>query len=349
MINKKYKNAMIIGKFMPFHKGHRVMIEFAKSLATVVHIFPLGHDKESIPLKTRVKWISDEFKYEPITVTRVNYDPSELDESSESNEKSSREWASYLKTHIEECNIDVIVGSEMYVKYMADYLGIDYELYDVERTNVHISATDIRNNPIKYWDYLCPSTKRTYAKHICVCGSESTGKTTVCTEIEKSMHGVTMVPELGRVLIGNANTMYVELLENNMVLHKMILEQVMMDPPTPIMLWDTDNFTSLSYYTKFFNDAVKDSSLIMIKRPDIIIPIADKHFFFESNEHYDSDYTRVSQEAAKELSKHHIETYEKYGINLEMVNGDLVDKENTVKAYISKCLDELTEKFKQSI
>ena len=276
---KKYNKALVIGKFQPLHKGHLALIDFAATQANEVLVCVTAHEKEIIPLNRRLSWVKESYEQnEFVSVCGLSYDPTRLNESSVSDLKSSEDWADYLKAHFDGFSeIDVIVGSEMYVKYMADYLGIGYIIYDEKRENIHISATEIKSDIIRYWDYLAPAVKRSLVRHICICGSESTGKTTVCKKLEEKYNFVTMIPEIGRCLVGKSELCSIDTLKKIYAIHNELLRAVKYDPPTPIVLWDTDNITTLSYFTYLYpNRCVTE---ITEGRE---VCLADIYFFFES-------------------------------------------------------------------
>lgn len=318
-MKKQYHRALVIGKFQPLHKGHLALIDFAKEQADYVTVCVLAHDGELIPLEQRVEWVKKSFYLNnEISVGGYSYDPKILTESSESDLKSSHEWAEYLCEVCEDFSeVDVIVGSEQYVKYMADYVGIHHLVYDEKREMLRISATDIKSDVLRYWDYLSPAVKQGYVKHICICGSESTGKSTTCKRLEEDYDFVTMIPEIGRCLVGKSEICEVKTLQKILEIHYSLLEAIKNDPPTPIMLWDTDNITTMSYYSFLFpgkapNEILQNKELLK----------ADKYFFFESNIPYHSDATRLEQDSAWELRNHHLKTYFEFGISPQLVSSD---------------------------
>lgn len=336
---KKYSSAMVIGKFMPLHKGHIKLIEFACQKAKYTVVLVLGHQNEFIPLNVRKKWIAEEFKRTPhMFLYDVEYDETKLNSSSESDKQSSIEWADYLMYYIKLHGIDVIVGSEKYVQYMAEYIGIDYIIYDEERKDLNISATDIKKDIIKNWNYLTPAVKRSLVKHICICGTESTGKTTVCREMEDKYEYVTMIPEIGRCLVGNAKTCTEQNLYDVYNIHNQLLEKVIYDPPTPIIIWDTDNITTISYFSFIFKHELHAYN----------VPIADKYFFFESNIPYQKDVTRLNKDEALELREHHLKTYKEFGISPTIIKEFRKETvENMIIQTISKIIKRISgnEKF----
>lgn len=334
---KKGKKALVIGKFMPFHKGHKELIEFASIHATCVKILVLGNANEPIDIKQRVQWIEDSFDLDyslgsEFIVKPITYDPSKLNSSSASDVKSSQEWCDFLKDEL--ADIDVIVGSEMYVKYMADYSHKEYLLFDLTRTKVSISATQIKENPLKYWDYLTPAVKRTYAHHICICGTESSGKTTLATSLEKEFDYVTMIPEIGRCLVGNAMTCDIQTLSSVISIHKTLLNKIKNNPPTPIMIWDTDNLTTKSYMKYLGFDFYMSD-----------YPKADIYFFLDNNIPYQKDATRVEKYIADELKSSHLDIYKKEGVNLYILKNK-TNIEESMKQYIVDSAENISKLIK---
>lgn len=330
-----YNRALIIGKFMPLHRGHMKMIEHAAEIARQVYVVVLGWKGEPISMIQRYNWVSDTYvDMSNIHPVMLGYDPNELNSSSESDLQSSIEWAEYLKANLYDFDkFDVIVGSEKYVQYMGEYLGIDYDIFDEERKAVSISATAIKSDIVNNWDYLAPAVKRTYAKHICIVGSESTGKTTVCRRIEDENNFVTAVYEIGRSLVGKSELCTKEKLISIFNIHAMLLNEVRYDPPTPIIIWDTDNIITKSYYKFLFDSDFE---------PYVVENIADEYFFFDSNIPVVDDGSRFDESTAKSLKDCHISMYDKYGVYLEMVTENRYE---VVNDYVQKSIEELKNIF----
>jgi HTH-type transcriptional repressor of NAD biosynthesis genes len=311
------------------------MIEHAAEIARLVDVVVLGWKGEPISMIQRYNWVSDTYvDVSYIHPILLGYDPNELNSSSESDLQSSIEWAEYLKANLYNFDkYDVIVGSEKYVQYMGEYLGIDYDIFDEGRKAVSISATAIKSDIVNNWDYLAPAVKRTYAKHICIVGSESTGKTTVCRRIEDENNFVTAVYEIGRSLVGKSELCTKEKLISIFNIHALLLNEVRYDPPTPIVIWDTDNIITKSYY-KFLFDSEFD--------PHVVENIADKYFFFDSNIPVVDDGSRFDENTAKSLKDCHISMYDDYGVDLEMVTENRYE---VVNDYVQRSIEELKNIF----
>lgn len=340
---KKYNKALVIGKFQPLHKGHLTLINFATTQAKSVTVCVTGHNSEIIPLDKRILWAVETFENNDyVDVQGLSYNPTQLNESSVSDVDSSIQWAEYLKANLEGfSSIDVIIGSEIYVKYMADYLGIGYLIYDEHRVNLPISATDIKNDILRYWDYLTPAVKRSYVQHICICGSECTGKSTVCNRLGEELDFVTVIPEIGRCLVGKSALCGIDSLEKIFSIHNELLVAVKYDPPTPIILWDTDNITTLSYLT-FLNTS--NNNLIAQVVGERKVVLADKYFFFESNINFYDDGTRFDQSQAKMLSEHHKYMYSRHGIIPEQISAD--NRCEVIRDYILQKIEKLKTTFR---
>lgn len=341
---KNFNNALVIGKFQPLHKGHLALIDFAISQAEITTVCVTGHKDEIISLAERTQWVVESYvKNNSINVQELSYDPNLLNESSVSDLKSSEEWAEYLKKNIYDFSkIDVMIGSELYVKYMAEHLGISYIIYDLKRENIHISATDIKSDIVRYWDYLAPASKRSFVQHICICGSESTGKSTVCKQLEEDYCFVTMVPEIGRCLVGISALCEIETLKKIFSIHNDLLNAVKNDPPTPIILWDTDNITTLSYLT-FLHSANKDVINYVVGGKQVVL--ADKYLFFEPNIAFHDDGTRLESAEASLLSANHKYMYSNYGISIENITEE--NRYEIVRQYILQKIKKLKHTFNQ--
>lgn len=326
-MNTMYKKALVIGKFQPLHKGHMSLIEFAKTQAQTVDMLVTAHNGEQIDVERRFRWADETYASDcQVNVFAYTYDPDKLTSSSESDVDASRHWADYLMdVHPGMKEVDVIVGSEKYVQFMAEYLGISCVIYDQKREAINISATMIKSDMIRYWDYLSPAVKRSYVKHICICGSESTGKSTTCKRLEEQYGFVTMIPEIGRCLVGKSELCSLETLQKIYEIHSSLLKAVCLDPPTPVILWDTDSITTLSYF-RYLHPNLPLTEIISghgdMTEDELLSSVlkADKYFFFESNIAFHDDGTRFSEDEAKQLSSSHINEYRRFGIDPEIVS-----------------------------
>lgn len=194
----KYRHALIIGKFLPLHKGHLALARFAREHCARLTVLVGALPGEPIPGPVRHEWVKTELSYDPgIT---VDYTDEELPSAPDSDRGVSRVWAAYLKKRYPDA--DLVVSSERYGDYLAEYMGIRHISFDMARKNHPVSGTAVRNNPLAHWDDLPVSVRPWYLKRVCVYGPESTGKTTLCEKLAACFK-TEWVPEMARIYIGD--------------------------------------------------------------------------------------------------------------------------------------------------
>jgi len=200
-----YNVGVFPGKFFPPHRGHiNAIIQAAtkvKKLYVVVsdnteranRICEDTHIRK-MPLIERARWISREVgDFEHIIVKMI--DETDIPEYPE----GTKQWTKLLIKAIPE-KFDVIFGGEQEYRktYMSNFSKeIDYVVYDYKRDRYPISGTIIRENPIKYWDYILGSARPHFAKRVLITGVESAGKTTITKYLGKIYH-TSWTQEYGR-------------------------------------------------------------------------------------------------------------------------------------------------------
>lgn len=200
-INKqRFQNVSAIGlfsgTFAPFHTGHLSVLEKALSENECVVLLVSGYsqdrgDLSQMPLKERYKRLKDEFKDNPkVFVTLLDEHVSNDYGHIESLMEFKQSVFSILdiySTRTESCVINNYVGDKEYVSIMQTYCP-EFNTVLVDRTHelaVPISATKIRQDPFKYWDYILPSFYGFFRKVVGVVGASSTGKSTLVEQLAK--------------------------------------------------------------------------------------------------------------------------------------------------------------------
>ena len=73
-----------------------------------------------------------------------------------------------------------------YGDYVSDFMNIEHKQFD-QKTNIFSNIFSlIRENPIKYWEYLPMSVKPHYVKKVVIMGPESVGKSTMTKKLSKT-------------------------------------------------------------------------------------------------------------------------------------------------------------------
>jgi len=190
-----HKIGVFAGKFTPPHRGHLNAIINASTQCERLYVVVSDNptltqklcDESQLPfmdMKLRTKWLSQELQgFDHIKV--IMLDETGMPEYPDG-------WALWSKKLLETVpeEFDVIFGGEVEYKEFNDIYLPDkkYEVFDYNREKYPISATQIRNNPIKHWDYILGSARPFFAKKILIAGTESCGKTTLTKYLAKMYH-----------------------------------------------------------------------------------------------------------------------------------------------------------------
>lgn len=164
---------IIIGKFMPPHRGHQYLVDFANNYVDDLTVLVCSLKSEPIPGEMRFEWMKEMFPgVNMIHVTDEN--PQEPGE----NPDFWNIWKETIMKAVPE-GADYIFASEDYGWKLGETLGMEYIPVNHARNLVPISGTKVRESPMKYWEYIPESVRPHYVKRVCIFGPESTGKTTL--------------------------------------------------------------------------------------------------------------------------------------------------------------------------
>lgn len=269
-MNKLYENGLLIGKFMPFHKGHELAINFGLSMSQIMHVLVSGKAGDNPIPATRAMWVKDTF---PTVNVKWEFDIITAFKTPEYDEEGTaidswfwRDW----KANIERTfgNIDAVFTNDAYGERLAKELNADWVPSDPKREIMPISATEIRKDMPKNWDYLNNYAQKFYQKKVVIVGPESTGKSSL-TKYLATAYGGAYVPEYGRTL---SEIKYNELSEKDFLTilsgHRALVDFI----NSSLLFVDTEAFTTRLYAPYFI--------------PDPLHRLAKE----VKNAHYDDDY-----------------------------------------------------------
>jgi HTH-type transcriptional repressor of NAD biosynthesis genes len=181
-------SGLVIGKFLPFHLGHAHLIETAARAVDELSVIVCSAGWHSIPVELRVAWIAESFPDARLLV--IDQEERGLGED------GTEAWAEATLDSLPHPP-DLVFTSEDYGPAYARELGAEHVMVDRERTVVPVSGRDIRARPLAHLHLLSPQVRAHYVRRVCVIGAESTGKTTLATDLA-AHYGVPFVAEFGR-------------------------------------------------------------------------------------------------------------------------------------------------------
>jgi HTH-type transcriptional repressor of NAD biosynthesis genes len=181
---------------MPIHQGHIALIKFAAGQCDELIVSMSYTTDDPIPAPIRFEWIKEIFKDQPTIKPAIVND--DFDDESLPLEERTEIWSDFLR--LTYSLIHVIFSSEQYGEPLAKHLHAQHIPFDYDRNKYPVSATRIRENPLKYWDFIPGIARPYFVKKICFYGPESTGKSTLAKTMAE-VYNTEFVPEVARELI----------------------------------------------------------------------------------------------------------------------------------------------------
>jgi HTH-type transcriptional repressor of NAD biosynthesis genes len=307
------KKGIVLGKFMPLHTGHLALIDFARRQCDLLYVILCHTPAEPIKGLIRQQWIAESLKeYDHTRLIPFDYSENDLPNTSESSRDISQKWAAVLQQIVPDA--DSIFTSEDYGDYVAEYMQIQYIRFDPDRIRVPVFASQIRNNPIKYWDFIADSAKPYFVRKVVLLGSESTGKTTLTEKLAKHYNTV-FVPEMAREIIEKTEECTYEDMARIAALHATAIRKKVTEA-NRIIFVDTDITTTRSYSVFLFNEELATDPWIEEAN------IFDLRLFLEPDCDYVQDGTRLSEKERNRLSDHHKKRLLLVGLPFHSIRGD---------------------------
>lgn len=185
MKNERFGHGVVIGKFLPPHRGHRFLIETALSRCERVTVIVCGKPVDPIPPDLRAAWLRELLPAAEVMLIDDRYD-----------ENDSRIWAENTIRWLGSAP-DAVFTSEDYGDRYAAHLGCVHVMVDQARLAIPCSGTAVRADPLAMWDFIDPPIRCWFARRVVIVGAESTGTTTLAMDLAAALR-TNWVAEYGR-------------------------------------------------------------------------------------------------------------------------------------------------------
>jgi HTH-type transcriptional repressor of NAD biosynthesis genes len=181
---------VVIGKFLPPHRGHSYLIETATAGAARVVVIVCARPDDPIPAGIRAGMLREQHPDVSVVVTADDIPDGR-------GETTSRAWAARTVELLGGTGPDVVFSSEEYGPRYAGFMGARHVSVDRDRRRFPVSGTAVRADPWAHSGYLSPAVRAWYVRRVCVLGAESTGTTTLARDLADH-YGCEWVAEYGR-------------------------------------------------------------------------------------------------------------------------------------------------------
>lgn len=186
--------AIYFGTFACFHVGHLTEVQLAKREHDGVVVVVSGRKGDrgelaDLPLNKRFRYVRELFADDEL-VKVVKLDETNIPAYPD----GWTPWLDALEQGVRSCisnqnvQFTVYTGEKEYDDKLHE-LRPEWKTHLMDRKSlVNIHATQIRDNPYKYFNYITDPFKRHFTKKVLLAGGASTGKTSLAKDLGKLYH-----------------------------------------------------------------------------------------------------------------------------------------------------------------
>lgn len=175
-----YNCGLILGKFLPPHRGHLHLIDSARRRCRRLVVVLGSLQREPIPGELRVRWLREIYPADRFADLRIEHCTDENPQYPEEHPDFWNIWKRSLERFVRP---DVVFTSEAYGVQLAQVLGCKHEACDPGRAQFAVSGTAVREAPLQNWDFIPETVRPYFAQKILLTGPESVGKTTLARRL----------------------------------------------------------------------------------------------------------------------------------------------------------------------
>jgi NadR type nicotinamide-nucleotide adenylyltransferase len=340
---RKYRNALVVGKFSPLHKGHEYIIRTALQECEKLFVFSYSNPEfRGCEAFRRNRWLKTLFPQAEIFVITSEFLEKRYNFSLPKNDASDlehRRFCGFLWLELVNEPLDAVFTSESYGEGFAAELSRYFALYsdlpivkhilvDLERTQIPVSGTEVRQNIHSLKHLLSTEVYASFVKTVCFLGGESTGKSTL-TEVLAREFKTIFVPEYGRTLWEEqtGQLLFEDLLKiaKTHVRH----EENLALQASEFLFVDTSPLTTMLYSEFLFNRV--DPELVWLSQRKY-----DFTFLCAPDIPFVQDGTRVDEGFRQWQHQKYLQLLESNQIDYALLTGSFTERIEKVRNVLSK-------------
>ena len=304
--------AYVLMTAMPPTKGHLHLIQFAAKVGDTAEVIVTTQPSEPYPFE-RLQALRDATAGMNVNIHHIH---KELPQEPVGQPFWDM-WVDFLLTYGFRAPDDFIVASEMYGKTLADLTGTRFVPYDLNREVYGIRATQVREDPIYYFDHVLPEFQPLLRKRVTIFGAESTGKTTLAKSLAQEVNGH-FIPEWARQYLMEVDR---DISVDSMTAiwrgQKALQEQAADLVDKPFIIQDTDLYSTYGYW-KFWDASSLPFSLLA----DALESTSDLYLITQSNIPFEKDPIRYGGDKREQDDAYWINLAETMNLNYRVIQSD---------------------------
>lgn len=312
---------LVIGKFLPPHKGHLALIEFASRQCDELIVSMSDAESDTIDAALRLQWLRQ------LTNARVESLKDDFDRPDLPLDARTKIWADVITRAYGK--IDKVFSSEEYGEPFARNLSAEHTSFDINRSIFPVSGSLIRQSPFKYWDFIPREVQPYFVKRICFYGPESTGKSTTAIRMA-SLYNTVSVPEVAREMLTTNDFTVDDIISIGKAQTKRVLEYTRL--ANKLLFCDTDVIVT-QIYSRHYLGVVPEILYELEKQVTY-----HQYFFFDIDVPWIEDGLRDLGHQREKMRKTFLEELEKRNIKPVMVQGSFEAREEIIRSVIDGML-----------
>lgn len=312
------KRGLAIGKFMPVHKGHLALIDFATKQCDSLIVSMSYTNQDPIPSDIRLQWLQQLLQSNPKIQVEISLD--DFDDESLPLEERTKIWAAFIKKRFPK--IDVLISSEEYGIPFAQHLDVPHILFDQARNQVPVSATLIRQHPLRYWDFIPSIVQPYFVKKICFYGPESTGKSVMAKRFAEIFQ-TEFVPEVAREIVSSNEFTIEDIIRIGKAQTERVVEKTKI--ANKFIFCDTDLITTQIYCRHYLK--IVPPILYQLEKQITY----DTYFLFDIDVPWVEDGLRDLGTQRAKMFDAFKDELEKRGISYTLVKGSWVERQQIIE------------------